>query len=134
MKKMLILVLLAMLLAGCTRPNDDSIRPPRLVTGIEVSYNSGSIRLQRQYTDEKKMRSLLDYLRCLDVYGTAAADIPIPDVPICRITLSFSDGTCKVYEQRDHRFLRRDDGPWHYIEPEQAQELPLLLGLMESDE
>lgn len=129
----ILLLVVASLLPGCGHWARPGASRPRVVTGIEASFDSGSIQLHRQYSDSEKMRSVLDYLRCLKTYGKPEPEVVIPQISSAKIVISFSDGSTKTYEQRGDQFLRQDGGPWQYIDPEQAQEFPLLLGMMESD-
>lgn len=134
MRKLLVLVFaLISLLPGCIHTQQQTIGSPRVVTGIEATFDSGTMQLHRQYSDGEKLRSVLTYLRCLKTYGKPEPEVVIPDISRGKIVISFSDGSTKTYEQRGDQFLRQDNGPWQYIDPEQAQEFPLLLGLMESD-
>ena len=133
MKKIGIILLALLLMTGCTRIDEQIAGRPRVVTGIDASYDSGAIRLNRQYSDSEKLRAVLMYFRCLEVYGTVAPEVSIPQISSIRVTLTYSDGTAKTYDQRDGQYLRQDDGPWHYINQEQAQDLPILLGFLESD-
>ena len=126
-----LVVLLATALAGCGQTTQVGVRP-RLVTKVTADYKSGAIELHRQYTDEEKMRAVLNYLRCLEPYG----DVSEEDITAgseVKIVLTYSDGTTKTYDQRADQFLRTGNGAWQNIRSEQGSELPLLLGLMESD-
>ena len=127
------ILLFTLSLSGCTRLERPTEGSPRVVTGIEASFDSGTVQLHRQYSDSEKLRSVLNYLRCLKLYGKPEPEVVIPALSRGHIVIFFSDGTTKTYEQRGDQFLRQDSGPWYYLNPEQAQELPLLLGMMESD-
>ncbi len=135
MKKWTILMmLLAILLTGCTRLDQQTPGTPRVVTGIEASFDGENLRLHRIYSDSEKLQGVLTYLRCLDLHGTPDPEEPIPQTNSARIVITFSDGSTKVYEQQADQFLRQDGGPWQRIDPDQAREFALLLKLMESDE
>ncbi len=134
MKKVMAAVLIvSIMLCGCSRQKENTVGQPKLVTRITAVFDSGTIRLERSYTDSDKMRSVLTYLRCLKTYGTVEPGSGMEEGDQATITLHYSDGTTKVYDQRDSQYLRVSGGDWKAIKPEQAQELPLLLGLMESD-
>ncbi len=126
-------MLISLLLTGCTRLEHQATGIPRVVTGIQVSFHSDRLNLERQYSDGEKMRGLLTYLRCLEIYAPVEPETVIPEPNRGRIVLSFSDGSTKTYEQQGDRFFRQDGGPWHYVNQEQAQEFPLLLTMLESD-
>ena len=133
-KKISLLLLLVLILGGCSDVNAETPGRPRLVTGISAVYQKGAIRLERQYSDDEKMGAVLDYLRLLKTYGPAEVDPEATDGSRIQITLRFSDGSQKVYDQWADQFLRCDGGKWEQINPEQGQELALLLGMLESDE
>lgn len=126
------LIILCVLLSGCGHTARDPMQP-RTVTAITADYSSGTISLRRQYTDQEKLRSVLNYLRCLS--ATSASDLsPEQETSVARIVLTYSDGSTKTYDQWGDQYLRIDGGPWLRIPADKGQEFPLLLGLMESDE
>ena len=127
------ILLFTLCLSGCTRLERPTEGSPRVVTRIEASFDSGTLTLHRQYSDSEKLRSVLTYIRCLKTYGKPDPDEVITAGNRGTILIFFSDGSTKTYEQRGDQFLRQDGGSWQYIYPEQAQEFPLLLGMMESD-
>ena len=134
MKKIMIAILiLGLLLCGCSRIDETVPGQPRVVTAISALYDSGAVQLRRQYTDAQKMQAVLTFLRCLDPYGTAAEDPESVGGNAAQITLVYSDESTKTYELRGDQYFRVNGGSWQNIRSEQAQELPLLLGLMESD-
>ncbi len=131
MKRIFAAVLLVLMLSGCGSIDAQISGTPRLVTRIRASFDSGSLRLHRIYEDDEKMRWVLYYLRELD--RKEACDAPPPAAEWAEIEVSFSDGSREVYQQWGQEYFRKDEEPWQRIDPEQARELPLLLGLMESD-
>ncbi len=131
MKRIIWTILLCAVLSGCVGREISTQNQPRVVTHITAEYNSGTIRLQRNYTNSDKMRSVLNYFRMLSPYGTAQ-QLPLEGNRV-QITVHFSDGSSKLYEQFADTYLRQDGGTWQYIDPQAGQQLPLLLGLMESD-
>ncbi len=132
MKRIFTLAVLCLFLAGCSRIDAQTTGRPRLVTRVSASFDSGAIRLHRIYENDEKMRWVLQYLRCLDVMGESETPPP-PAGEWAEIQVEFSDGSREVYQQWGQGYFRQDQGPWQKIKPEQARELPLLLGLMESD-
>ncbi len=134
MKKWTGILLILLLLTGCTRIEEQTTVGPRVVTGISVRFHSDRLNLERQYSDGEKMRDLLTYLRCLKIYAPVEPDVEIPGSNRSQIVLSFSDGSTKTYEQQGDQFLRQDGGTWHYANQEQAREFPLLLTMLEGDE
>lgn len=134
MKKTVTLMLITLfLLSGCSRIDQQTPGKPKVVTKITADYFSGSVTLQRAYTDAEKMQAVLTYLRCLRPFGAAETDPETADGSRVHITLYYSDNTTKIYQQRADQYLRVDNGVWQNILPERGRELALLLGLMESD-
>ena len=128
-----LILLLALVLCGCSNINEETTGQPRLVTGISAVYQKGAVRLQRQYSNNEKVRTVLNYLRLLKTYGPPETEPNSQDGSQIQITVTFSDGSQKVYDQWADQYLRSDNGPWELINPDKGQELYLLLGMMESD-
>ena len=133
MRKITILLLLAVTLCGCCNVDKEVPGQPNLVTGITAVYRKGAMELRREYFQPEKVRSVLNYLRLLKTYGPPDTDPTATEGGKIQITVSFSDGTQRVYDQWADQYLRSDGGPWQLISPEQGQELYLLLTMMESD-
>lgn len=132
MKKIMCLFLLCMLLCGCANSTQATQNQFKWVTRITAEYQKGVIRLERHYTEDEKIRPVLDYFRGLSPYGRVEA-VPNDGV-YALVTVYFSDGSSKVYEQQSNSYLRQNGGAWQNIDPEKGEELGLLLGLTESDE
>ena len=124
-----------LLLCGCSRldPVSPSLPVCRVVTGIDISYENGPIRVRRSYTASEKMQQVLNYLRIIDPYGPPEEDPETATGSSFRITLSYSDGCEKVYLQKADRFMKTDGGEWKRIDPKRARELSRILGQTESD-
>ena len=136
-EKMILAVLCipVFLLSGCSRlfhydPSDPNCR---VVTGIEVHFENGPIKLHRLYTASEKMQQILNYFRLIDPYGAPDEDPETAEGSSFRITLSYSDGCEKTYLQKSDRFLMTDGQPWRKIDPKRAQELSQIIGTLESD-
>ena len=135
MRKILVIILLlAAVLTGCSWVDPNAPTRPKLVVQVAVEYQDGAVTLRRSYTDDKKMRAVLDYLRYLDPSGTVDPAQLSPMVCQAWFELTYSDGTTKQYQQLGDRYLRCGSGKWRNIVTERAAELPLLLGMLESDE
>ena len=126
-------ILLVLLLCGCCSIDAEIPGQPKLVTEIEVTYQSGPIRMHRRYDTSDKLRAVLTYFRTLKLYGNADTEEANLSGSEARVIVFYSDGSQKVFEQRNDQYLRTDDGPWQYIDPDQGQDLLLLLKLLESD-
>ena len=128
-----VVILLSMLLTGCTQAPTTAQTQPRLVTMITADYSSGVIELHRQYTDCEKMRAVLNYFRGLHP-GETVPSAPAEDSGSrISVTLTYSDGSTKTYDQRADQYLRQGSGSWQTISADKGRELAMLLGLMESD-
>ena len=132
-KTVLIVILAAAVLMGCSLTRGPVQTQPRTVTQITADYRSGVIELHRQYTDADKMRAVLNYLRCLTPSGIPDEDPTSVAGSVVQIVLTYSDGSTKTYRQRADQYLQIEDGAWQSIPSEKGREFPLLLGLMESD-
>lgn len=105
----------------------------RMVTGVQVHFESGPIRFHRTYTASEKMQQVLNYLRIIDPYGAPEEDPETAEGSSFRIELTYSDGCRKTYLQKGDRFMKAEGGSWKRIDPKRAQELSQILGQMESD-
>ena len=133
MRKIALLILFSFLLCGCSSINKETPGHPNLVTHITADYQKGALVLHREYSNSEKVRSVLNYLRLLNTYGPPEEQPEGSKVSRIRITIHFSDGEDKLYEQWADQYLRINDGPWALIDPQQGQELYLLLTMTESD-
>ena len=133
MKYLLALVLvITTIFSGCQQVDPNAPTSPRLVVEVRAEYEGENIRLQRRYTDDEKVRAILDYIRSLDPYGSVEeSNIVVTDR--AWIELTYSDGTTKRYHQFGAQYLRCGNGKWQNITKERGMELPVLLGMMESD-
>ena len=132
MKKWMLLVCLAAVLAGCHRKNDTTVQR-NVVTSITVTYRTDSETLHRYYTSPEKMRSVLLYIR------SVSSPFSAPEAPeegagdTFHITTVSADKTTKTYRQQGQRYFREGEGSWQLIDPEKGANLPLLLKLLPSD-
>lgn len=125
----------ALVLCGCSGWQGAGEPPPRcrVVTRVDIAYENGPIRAQRHYTAPEKMESVLNYLRQLHPYGTPEEDPEAAGGSDYYITLFYSDGCRSTYRQKADRFWAEEEGRWKKIRPNNAQELGLLMGQLESD-
>ena len=126
------ILLITTFFTGCQRVDPNAPTRPRLVVEVRAQYEGENIHLERCYIDDEKVRAVLDYIRSLDPYGTVAENSIVADEQAW-IELIFSDGTTKCYHQYGAEYLRCGDGDWQNITKERGTELPVLLGMMESD-
>lgn len=136
MKKLLILLLSIFCLsaAGCT----GRLSPPeppkcRVVTEVVIQVENTPEPGLCRYSDPQKMTKALNCLRRLDPWDLPDTDPETVSGSRYHITLHFSDGSAKVYDQIAYDYLRESGGPWLEINPEHALRLPLLLAAVPSD-
>lgn len=129
MKRMIFILLFALLLGGCSSAGKEPVY--RVVTGVQVQYQRQGDTISRTYTKPTSIQSILTYLRILQPYG------PVNPVGTqdssCRITLQYSQGPDSVYLQQGQRYLQRDGGDWENIDTSRASLLYPLLLLLPSD-
>ena len=105
----------------------------RIVTQVNVTYRNGALETQRQFFEEANIRQILGYLRIADPYGKPREDPEQAQGRHFDITLVYSDGSQRLYQQRADRYMRIDGGPWKEIDPQRALILSGLLGMMSGD-
>lgn len=129
MKKICIILLLAVLLTGCGKEETPTVH--RVVTGVQVEFDRGGETITRTYTKNTSVESVLTYLRILRPFG--------PTVPkgefdsTCRITLAYSDGSASEYVQQGNQYLQKDGGDWQNIDNSRGSLIYPLLLLLPSD-
>ena len=134
MKKIFVMLLMtAVILCGCTQIDAQKPGRPRVVERITASYRSSAVLLEREYTDGEKLDAVLTYLRRLDPNDIIDDNAGETEKSDARIILHYSDSTTKEYRIYGNQYLQINDGKWQSIKAERGQELPLLLGMMESD-
>lgn len=134
-RTVLLIIFLMSILCGCSsQPIPmDTASPPRFVTQVNVICKSDPNGLCRQYTQPKKVESMLLYLRLLRPVGNADSDPELLNGDIYKITVHLSDGTEHVYYQQSDRYLSKDLQPWQQIAQRYGDNLEPLLQNMPSD-
>lgn len=136
MKRILILLALMFTVpfSGCSsRPRPPEPPKCRVVTQIQIWVENAAETGLCRYSDPHKLTKALNYLRSLDPWTAPDANPETVPGPRYRITLFFSDGSTKVYEQIAYAYLREAGSPWQEISSERALGLPLLLAAVASD-
>ena len=128
MKQIGTVLLLMVLLTGCSKPPEPIAR---VVTGVQVEYNRNGETISRNYVRHASVQSVLTYLRILRPFGPAIPTGAYDST--CRITLHYSHGPDSVYQQQGNRYLRRDEGDWQTIDESRANLLYPILLLLPSD-
>lgn len=117
-------------LSGCGKK---TVSAYRAVTAVDISFRYEDMLLTRHYTQSDKMESVLLYLRLLK---PLQKDVVAPDPDsqdVYDITVRFSDGTSRHYQQKAHRFVCRRENVWEQIDPAQAAQLYALMRHYPSD-
>lgn len=123
----------AIIMCGCNQTDTPKQPLSHVVTKVDVLYRRNNMLLQRHYTDNKKMQSVLLYLRLLEPKKLPDSQPEITGSDICQITVRLSDGQKRVYRQTRHRFFSNDYRPWETIDPGKAYDLYVLLQKLPSD-
>lgn len=135
MKKWWLIVSLAVMLlamGGCRRRQDTTVQR-NVVTEITITCQTDTELIERRYTSQDKMRSVLLYIRSVNSPFSA------PDEPgegageQVSITTVSADKTVKTYRQHGQRYFREGEGNWKIIDPEKGANLWLIIKLLPSD-
>ena len=135
-KRFLLLFLLCFylfLLPGCGKKTAPKTPLCRVVTQVEITGREKDVQFYRKYTNEEKTKWLLLYLNAVDPDIRPVAPPTDPIRSHYTITLTFSDGKSKVFEQASHRFFRTQARPWQAIAPDPASGLYALLRTLPGD-
>ena len=117
-------IVAACLLALGARPVSAAV-DSHLAVRVEVFYAWEQGALLRQYTDQAKMRAVLNYLRLAQYAGMPEDDPLAQPGHTCRVRVHLADGRQHQYLLHAEQFLCRDGGAWEVVEL-QAPLLPLL--------
>ena len=132
-KKVCICILPLMLVGCCRIFEHKDPQPYRVVTQVRIVYQNEKLVTQRDFYTEENIRHILDYLRYTDPYGIPKENPELSDERIYYITLIYSDGSERVYEQRADQYIRVDGGKWKRLDPQKALYLGGLFSMMPSD-
>ena len=132
--KKLCICILPLMLAGCCRILwEKDPAPYRIVTQVRIVYQNEALQTQRDFCREESIRHILDYLRYVDPYGIPREDPEQVQGRIYYITVIYSDGSERLYEQRADQYMRVDGGKWKRIDPQRALYLSGLFSMMPGD-
>lgn len=135
MKKFSILFLclfLTVICCGCQGQAASQAQPASHLVS-EITIRRESDRVTHHYSDQVSMGKILSYIRRLNPYGKAPQNFHQLSGESYQITIHFSDGNQRVYEQKDHRFFYDADCRWKQIDPEAAAELSVLFDTLRTD-
>lgn len=121
-------------LAGCGySPFGAKPHPPRVITSIEVVASTEGQLHRYRYTDDDKMRLVMQYLRHIRPQLSMSISPDTFRTDAFRITLNLSDGTQTVYHQLHSDYLQKDNGTWKSIDSAKGAALLRLLKELPSD-
>ncbi len=104
-----------------------------VVDKIEVTGNHQDEAIHRTYTQSPKITAVLNYLRWLRPQYKADCDPEMIPGDAYTITVTLSDGTQEVYNQKTNGYLRKDTGRWENIDPAKGAMLYEIVSQIESD-
>ena len=123
---------LAAIFSGCGRQKEEPLAV--VVEQIHVVSHHEDETLERTYTKSAKMKAILSYLRWLRPQFGADCDPEQLPGDEYTITVTLSDGTEEIYEQKTNGYLRKDEGRWENIDPEKGIMLYEIISQMRGDE
>ncbi len=132
-KRYLFLALALALLLGSCRRTDHAVKH-NVVTQITITCQTEEGLLQRHYTSQDKMRSVLLYIRSIRSPFSAAEAPGEGSGAQVSITTVSADKTTKVYRQQGQHYFQEGDGNWKTIDPEKGANLWRIIKLLPSDE
>ena len=127
-----LILLAAVVTLGCGARKEPS--PVKLVSSITVICENHGSTSRRYYNTDEKMRLILYHIRSIGIRDTPQQDPENMIAPTIHITLTFSDGSTKIYLHKGDRYFREGSDPWREINPEKTAGLYQLIQLMPSDE
>ena len=126
--------ILPLTLVGCCRifkHNDP--KPYHVITQVRIVYRNENLQIQRDFYREENIRHIVDYLRYADPYGIPREDPELAQGRTYDITLIYSDGSERLYEQRADQYMRIDNGKWKRLDPQKALYLSGLISMIPND-
>ena len=106
----------------------------KVVSQITVTCENQGQVTRRVYTDQGKMRQILNALRELGQKFTPETDPEALPLRTYCLTLTHTDGTQRIYCTKGDRYIRRCREPWQQADPEKVSELNFLLQSLPGDE
>ena len=123
--------MLAMLsLCGCGRRTK---APSSVVTGVQITADSGYRTMSRRYTQPQNVQKVLNYLRLQEGQGFAEIDPERLMGTSFVIDIVLSDGSHSYYYQRGGRYLSKKYHPWQKVDSDMASDFYQMLQLTPTD-
>lgn len=121
-----------LLCAGCSMRRSEDVGWP-VVSRITVTCDQGGSMTQQVYTSQHKMRQILNQLRTLGQQFTPPIDPEALSARTYSISVSFTDGTQRLYQTKSDRYIRIDQHPWQQADPKRIEDLNQLLQSLPGD-
>ena len=123
-KQTLVCIFLAVAaLLGCRGREPMPAPGVRLVKQIVVTCEDGADFTRRFYNTDEKMRYILHFVRSMGIQDTPDTDPETVHARTICISITFSDGSQKLYRQKGDRYFQEGTGPWREISPEKVSGL-----------
>lgn len=104
-----------------------------VVCRVEVECSQGAVRQSRCYTQDEKMRWVLNFLRMHKNLGIPEEDPETAAGDCYTVSVYLSNGQKRVYRQQADRYLRKN-GRWQKVDPGWAGCFYFLLQTLPGDE
>lgn len=132
-KRILAFCLIATLCTGCGRRRNPAEEDWPVVSMITVTSHPEGQERHLVYTNQDKMRQILNGLRTLG--QKTSPDVNPDDLPLQGHTIAFAytDGSQRIYQTKGGRYIRRVPGPWQQADPKKVTELDTLLQTLPAD-
>ncbi len=109
-------------------------QPARVVTEITVICSGSASMTRRYFNTAEKMQLILQRIREIGLRDTPDMDPEPIRARLMHITLSFSDGSQKIYSQKGDRWFRENGNAWKEVDPVKGAQLYFAILLTKSDE
>lgn len=129
-RKILLILLVCLFFCGCGKKQT---RPVRVVTQVDVTYESGRQAFHRRYTKPQKIGQVLTYLRLQESLGRAKVDPERLIGSALSIRICLSDGSVCCYYQQGDCYLSKKYHPWQIVDPKKGAEFCQQLKKMPTD-
>ena len=134
MRTAMLLLAVAILLAGCTAiPSREDIRG-HMVTEITVTGDIGDTSTQRYYNHPDKIRMILLTIRRLGPDFPALVDVEAVEGKTLCMQMVCMDGRQIVYRIKGNLYLQKDGGAWRQVNREAVWDFSELLLQIPVDE
>lgn len=104
-----------------------------MVSKISVGAIPEDHQPHRVYTNQSKMRQILNSLRTLGQKTTPELDPEELPLQGHTITLFYTNGTQKIYHTKGGRYIRNLPTPWQQADSEKVSQLDALLRSLPAD-